>query len=259
MEHHEHSHHEKTHDPKRILTIRSHSGLSGDMLVAGLLFCTGIAQDDEAFEAMLSGIHPLLKGSVTLRKRFVSQIMGWQAVVDLPVEHEHRDFRMISAIIADSSMHEQAKILALETFHILTLAEAEVHGIPAEAVHFHEVGALDSILDICLTCELFVRLQVDSLIVSPLPLADGFVSCAHGILPVPAPCVLALLSGIAVRPFAGCGETVTPTAIALLRALHAEFGDWPTMRVEKTALVYGTKEFPNMPNGATFAFGLSDE
>lgn len=90
-------------------------------------------------------------------------------------------------------------------------------------------------------------------------MCDGCIACAHGIIPVPAPAVVELLEGVPVRPFQGDGETVTPTAMALLRALGAQFGPWPSMRVEKQALVYGTRIFPNAPNGALFALGAREE
>lgn len=89
-------------------------------------------------------------------------------------------------------------------------------------------------------------------------MADGWVTCAHGVIPVPAPAVLELLDGVPVRPFAGQGETVTPTAMALLKAMKAEFGPWPAMRVERRALVYGTRVFEGAPNGALFACGVPE-
>ena len=120
-------------------------------------------------------------------------------------------------------------------------------------------GALDSILDICMACVLFTRLSPARFVVSPLPIADGEVVCAHGVIPVPAPAVLELLEGIPVRPFSGEGETVTPTAIALLRSLGATFGPWPAMLVERRALVYGARVFANAPNGTIFACGTELE
>ncbi len=142
---------------------------------------------------------------------------------------------------------------------MLAVAEGAVHGRTPDQVHFHEVGALDSILDICMSCELFHRLSPSRFVVSPLPMADGFVHCAHGIIPVPAPAVLELMDGIPVRPFPGQGETVTPTAMALLRALNAEFGPWPAMTVEKKAIIYGSRVFEDAPNGAIFACGTPEE
>ena len=100
-----------------------------------------------------------------------------------------------------------------------------------------------------MACVLFTRLSPARFVVSPLPIADGEVVCAHGVIPVPAPAVLELLEGIPVRPFSGEGETVTPTAIALLRSLGATFGPWPAMLVEKRALSTGRVFSPMRPTG----------
>lgn len=251
---HEHGHHHHHHaHGQTVLTIRANSGLSGDMLLAGLLKMTDLGEAE--VEALLAAIMPELAGTLRLVRKQVNHIGGWHAEVNLPHQHEHRTLADITALIKASGMTNAAKGLATETFTLLARAEATVHEKKPEDVHFHEVGALDSILDICLTCELFAKLSPARFVVSPLPMADGFVACAHGIIPVPAPAVLELLEGIPVRPFAGRGETVTPTAMALLRALGAEFGPWPAMRVDKRALVYGGKIFENAPNGAIFACG----
>lgn len=237
-----------------VLTVRASSGLSGDMMLAGLALmaeCTGA--DLEALVALV-GCTPL-HGCVAVEPRVVNHVAGWGCRVDLPHEHAHRTMQDIEAIIGTSSMPARAKELALGAFTLLAEAEGAVHGKPAQDVTFHEVGALDSILDICLVCLLFHKLGEPRFVCSPLPLADGQVWCAHGCLPVPAPAVLRLLEGVPVCAFAGKGETVTPTAIALLKALGAEFGGWPAMRVERTALVYGTRVFENAPNGAVWAFG----
>lgn len=236
-----------------VLTVRSHSGLSGDILLAGFLRMTEL--EKEELDKRLHAILPELAGSVRLVRRQVNHIGGWHAEVSLPHQHEHRTFADIAALIASGGMDEVAKRLATDTFALLAKAEAFVHGRTPEEVHFHEVGALDSILDICMVCDLFVRLAPSRFVVSPLPVADGSVVCAHGVIPVPAPAVLELLRGIPIRPFPAEDETVTPTAAALLRALGATFGPWPAMTVERTALVYGTRTFPDVPNGTIFAYG----
>ena len=254
---HEHHHHEKELSSGPVLTIRAHSGLSGDIFLAGLLCMTQTTP--QQMEDILSSIMPELAGSVQLVRKEVNHIGGWHAEVTLPHQHEHRTLADILALIESCGMSENSKALASRAFTLLASAEAAVHGRPAEEVHFHEVGALDSILDICLSCELFHRLSPSRFVASPLPMADGFVHCAHGVIPVPAPAVLELLDGVPVRPFPGQGETVTPTAMALLKALGAEFGPWPAMQVEKKALVYGTRVFEDAPNGALFACGRPEE
>jgi hypothetical protein len=237
----------------RILTVRANAGLSGDMLLAGLLRMT--KTDEAETNRLLSAIFPELAGTVRLTGRQVNNIGGWFAEVKLPHQHDHRTLQDITTLIAASGMSDAAKSLATETFALLAKAEAAVHEKKPEDIHFHEIGALDSILDICMSCELFTRLAPSHFVVSPLPLADGCVGCAHGILPVPAPAVLELLEGIPVRSFPGEGETVTPTAVALLRCLGATFGPWPSMRVERQALIYGSRIFTNGPNGTLFVCG----
>ena len=258
---HEHPHahchsHGHKHPHGSVLTIRAHSGLSGDIMLAGLMRMTEISAED--FEARLASLMPELAGSVKLVRREVNHIGGWHASVELPHQHEHRTLGDILGIIGRSGLSERGKELSAATFSLLAKAEAAVHGKAPEDVHFHEVGALDSILDICMACELFAMLAPEHFVVSPLPVADGHVHCAHGIIPVPAPAVLELMEGVPVRPFPAQGETVTPTAMALLKALGATFGPWPAMRVEKRALAYGTKVFEGAPNGALFAFGPAE-
>lgn len=291
--HHGHEHRQEAHAPApahpeksapggRILTIRSHSGLSGDMLLAGLALMNAAADAaDTAPEgaaappgtaglvpaaerlltellAPLAAAVPALEGCLALTRREVAGIGGWHADVRLPQTHEHRTFADIRALIEGCGLTEAAKRLALGCFFLLASCEAEVHGTQPDQVVFHEVGALDSILDICLACALFDRLGPTRLVAGPLPLADGNVRCAHGLIPAPAPAVLALLGGVPVRPFAGgddAGELVTPTALALLKTLGCHFGPWPAFRVAGTALVFGTRVFPGTANGAVFAVG----
>lgn len=256
-----HHHHTSTHDrehaaARRIITVRPASGLSGDIMLAGL---TALARADNARLAALTdelGL-PELHGCLTLENRAVNHIAGVGCRIELPHEHAHRTLADILNIIAASAMPERARELAAEAFRILAAAEGAVHGTAPENVSFHEVGALDSILDTCLVCRLFVELEADRLVCGPLPLADGITRCAHGHMAVPAPAVLRLLEGMPVCAFAGQGETVTPTAAALLRALRADFGPWPSMTIRTTAISYGTRIFADAPNGAIWALGDS--
>ena len=257
-DHEDRHHHHERHGHgagQKILTIRLHSGIAGDMFLCGLMCMLGM--NNEEADAVLNGIFSELKGSVHLEDKFVGGIRGSFCRVELPHEHEHRRLSDVRAIIEKAQMSGKAKELALKTFGFVAKAESKVHGKGPEEVTFHEVGALDSILDICFNCELFTRLNPDRLIVSPLPIADGHIHCAHGVIPSPAPAVQALLVGIPVRPFGAEGETVTPTGIALLKAFGAEFGPWPQMVIEKIETVYGTYVYEGVPNGATIALGKS--
>lgn len=265
-EHHEHhhgdhhahpDHHAHRHDLHvhgDVLTVRASSGLSGDMMLAGLARMAGVTQDD--LDALLASLRlSALHGSVRLEPRSVNHVAGWGCAVTLPHEHEHRSLVDVRAIIAASDLDEKASALADACFVLLAEAEGAVHGKPADEVCFHEVGALDSIVDICLASALFARLAPARFVCSPLPMGEGGVHCAHGWIPTPAPAVLELLRDVPVCGFAGRGETVTPTAIALLKAFGADFGPWPAMRIRERALVYGTRVFDNAPNGSVWALG----
>ena len=234
------------------LVVRPNSGLSGDMLLAGFARMAGATNADLNATALSLG---LPDGCVTLQEKAVQQVNGWHARVELPKEHSHRTLRDVKQVIAGSDLGAGARALAERAFTILAVAEGHVHGIAPEAVTFHEVGALDSILDTCLVAALHDRMGSPRLVCGPLPLCDGTVRCAHGLLPTPAPAVLDMLEGVPVRGLASSGETVTPTAISLLKAMDAEFGGWPEMTVRQRALVFGTRVLPGVANGAIFACG----
>ena len=251
---HDHHGHAATDPEGMILTVRACSGLSGDMMLAGLAGIAGL--NDQELNALVRELKlPALDGSLTVEPRAVNHIAGLGCRIALPHEHAHRNLADIRKIIMDSAMPDAAKELSVRAFTILAEAEAAVHGTTTDEVTFHEVGALDSILDTCLVCRLFTIVRPARLICSPLPLADGVIHCAHGLVPSPAPAVLRLLEGVPVRGFPGDGETVTPTALSLLKALDAGFGNWPAMTVHKTIISYGGKIFADAPNGAVWALG----
>ena len=248
---HHHHYHQHPEDGA-IVVIRPNSGLSGDILVAGL---SALAEPDRLDERLAALNLEQLIGRVKLVPRQVSQVGGLGLEVDLPEEHEHRHLGDIEEFFDRAEIDEGARQLAVKTFRILAEAEGAVHGHPAAEVHFHEVGALDSIMDIGLTAVLLTELAPERLICGPLPICDGVIRCQHGLLPSPAPAVLRLLEGLPVVGLASRGETVTPTAAALLKAAEAEFGPWPAMVVEKQTIAYGSRILPDVPNGAIFARG----
>ncbi|MCH7859489.1 MAG: LarC family nickel insertion protein [Candidatus Marinimicrobia bacterium] len=242
----------------KTLTIRMPSGISGDMLLTGLARLANM--DPPALSAMVEDIGvPALNDCVRIIPAQVNELSGWRAEVTLPQEHSHRTFDDIRRIIRASRLTPPAKALAEDAFHRLAVAEGVVHNQSPDQVTFHEVGALDSILDVCLSAALFDHLQIDHLRCSPLPVCDGTVQSAHGVLATPAPAVLLLLEGVPVYGIDSEGETVTPTAISLLKAMGAEFGLWPPMMVERVERAYGGRVLPNIPNGAIFALGQAYE
>lgn len=235
--------------------IRPASGLSGDMMLAGLACMAGA---DSKELGTIAGLIGLPENCVSLERRAVNEVFGWGCRVSLPDTTEHRTWADIRKIIAGSGLSLHARYYAERTFSLLAEAEGKIHGIPADRVHFHEVGALDSILDICVCAELFARLSPAQFVCGPLPLCDGTVKCDHGLLSAPAPAVFELLQGVPVRGIASEGETVTPTAIALLKGLGARFGAWPEITIARTALIYGGRVLPGVANGALFAAGTAE-
>lgn len=259
-EHHHHDHASPTEDERPIqevapvITVRSSSGLSGDMMLSGLAGLAGL--DNTELNTLVGELRlPALERCLSIEARSVNHIAGIGCAINLPHEHAHRNLADIVTIINNSDMPERARTLSIQAFTLLAEAEAAVHGKQRNEVTFHEVGALDSILDTCLVCRLFTILAPSRFICSPLPLADGAIYCAHGFIPSPAPAVLRLLENVPVCGFRGRGETVTPTAIALLKALGAEFGSWPAITVMKTVISYGGRVFEDAPNGAIWALG----
>jgi pyridinium-3,5-bisthiocarboxylic acid mononucleotide nickel chelatase len=239
---------------KKMFILRAPSGISGDMIVTGLARLAGL--DNNALQTIIAEIGiPELANSLELREIKLAGISGWNGIVKLPSEHHHRTFDDIKIIITNSKLASHAKDIALNTFEMLAQAEGKVHMIAPEKVTFHEVGALDSILDICMAASLYEILEISEFYCSPLPVCDGMVECAHGLLSTPAPAVLILLENVPVYGIDSEGETITPTAIALLKAFKAKFRSWPAVVIEKTCRVYGGKVLPNIPNGAIFAIG----
>jgi len=233
------------------IVLRTPSGLSGDMLVTGLSRLANL--DDQALDELINAIGlESLSGVLSIRPHIVKGISGWHAHIDLPQEHTHRTLASILELIDASTLTPTAKRLAAETFVYLGEAEAKIHGIGLDRISFHEVGALDSILDICLSAALFAHLAPDNLYCSPLPMCDGIIRCEHGILASPAPAVQEMLRQTPVYGIPSRGETVTPTAMAFLKAAGAQFGQWPQARVLEVARSYGGRVLSGVPNGAMF-------
>jgi uncharacterized protein (DUF111 family) len=233
------------------IVLRTPSGISGDMLLTGLARLSGISNAELSALVDQIGVDAL-RDCVTIEDTHVDWITGSRATIDLPHEHHHRTLGTILEIIAASALEPRAKDLATRAFTILAEAEARVHACTIDEVHFHEVGALDSILDTCIASALFVRIDPAAFHCSPLPLCDGTIRCEHGLLASPPPAVQEMLAGVPVYGVDARGETVTPTALAFLKAAGAVFGKWPQCEVVRAERVYGGKVFETLPNGAMF-------
>jgi uncharacterized protein (TIGR00299 family) protein len=168
-----------------------------------------------------------------------------------PHAHKHAPHRPLSAIveiIRSAPLTETVKERAIRAFQLLGEAEAAIHSIPIEKVHFHEVGAVDTIVDIVCAAAGCEALGVDRWLCSPLNVGSGTVACQHGTLPVPAPATLALLGDAPVYAAGAPMERVTPTGAAVLRLLNVEYAPLPPMRIKATGYGAGGRETPGQPN-----------
>jgi hypothetical protein len=168
-----------------------------------------------------------------------------------PHEHTHAPHRSLSVIlqiIAAAALSEAVKQRATRAFQLLGEAEASIHSVPVEEVHFHEVGAVDTIIDIVCAAAGAEALGVDRWLASPLNVGSGTVVCQHGTLPVPAPATLALLADAPVYSAGPAMERVTPTGAVLLRMLDVTYAPLPAMRIAATGYGAGGRETPGQPN-----------
>jgi len=160
----------------------------------------------------------------------------------------HRDLADVVALVERAGVSPEVAAKAKQVFRRLAEAEGEVHGEPAERVHFHEVGAVDALIDVLGACLALEALAVDEVVCSSLPMGHGTVECAHGTLPLPAPAVAAMLPGVPVHPVGVEGETVTPTGAALVTTFANLYGAMPAMTVDAVGVGAGSREYRGLPN-----------
>ena len=169
--------------------------------------------------------------------------------------HDHRSYKDIVRLIKAAGFSEQVENTALQIFKKIGEAEGKIHGVPLEEVHFHEVGAVDSIIDIVGAAILFHQLGIQAVISSPIPVGKGKIRIDHGMYPVPAPATLEMLRGIPIEHSDIRGELTTPTGAALIAVLAEEFGSIPSMRIQTIGYGAGTKTFPDHPNALRVIIG----
>jgi len=171
----------------------------------------------------------------------------------------HRHLSSILKIIRAASLSESVKTRSTRAFQLLGEAEAAIHSIPIEKVHFHEVGAVDTIVDIVCSAAGAEFLDIDRWLASPLNVGSGTVLCQHGIIPVPAPATLALLDDAPIYAAGEAMERVTPTGAAILRMLDVTYAPLPTMRIKATGYGAGGRETPGQPNLLRLLVGKETE
>ena len=239
----------------KILYLDCFAGISGDMFL-GALLDLGVPE-----AALISELQKLgLNGCTVSARRVTKQsINGMKFDCQSPSEHHHRCFTEITVMITGSGLSETVKQRAVSVFRRLGEVEAKIHGVPLERIHFHEIGAVDSIVDIVGTCVALEMLGINLVQASPLPLGSGFVETAHGKFPVPAPATLELLRGAPIASSSETAELVTPTGAALLAEFCSRYGPMPSMVIEKIGYGAGTRELTGTPNMLRAVLGQSTE
>lgn len=233
------------------------SGAAGDMIVGALM---DAGANQAALRDRLSALG--LSGySLTIDTVNKQGFAATRFRVDLdePGTHPHRHLSDILGIIDRSGLPDSVRSLASRVFTRLAEAEARVHGSTIEQVHFHEVGAVDAILDIVGTAIALDLLEVDRVVCSALPVGSGTVTCEHGVMPVPAPATAELLRGFPIAETPEEGELLTPTGAALLTTLADEFGPMPAMTLETVGMGAGTRETKFRPNLLRVLIGKVDQ
>ena len=237
----------------RLLYIDAVGGLAGDMLLGALL-------DAGADEERVAGALHALAGVWLESERVTRGAIAARhvRVVSAEAPHPHRRWADVRALIDAAELPARAGARAHAVFAALAHAEATVHGIEPEDVHFHEVGALDAIGDVCGIALALESLEIEELVCSPLPLARGVVASSHGTLPLPAPATLELLRGAPIHGVDGEGELVTPTGAAVVAGLVSAFGPLPALRLEAIGYGAGTREVAERPNLVRVLIGVRE-
>mgnify|MGYP003701055799 CR=1 FL=1 len=220
------------------------AGASGDMILGALV---GVGVDSHALMGQLSllGVSGYEVSFETVDRSGISAI---HAKVHTAHEHAHRHLGDILKIIYESGLSDGVKDRAARIFSRLAEAEARIHNVAVEKIHFHEVGALDAIIDVVGACIGFELLGVERFSCSELHVGSGMVEMAHGRFPVPPPAVAVLLKGAPVYSSDIKGELVTPTGAAIISTVCREFGRLPKMKIERTGYGAGTREYEKFPN-----------
>jgi hypothetical protein len=228
----------------RVCYLDCFSGVSGDMLL-GALVDAGLDADALRAEFAKLGLEGVeLEFEKTLR----SSISGTNLTVKVAHDHSHRPLSKIEQIISSSSLRDAVKERAIRIFRRLGEVEAAIHNVSVEKVHFHEVGAWDSIADIVGACIGFDLLGIEKIYCSALNLGSGTVKAAHGVMPVPAPATAALVAEIPTYSDGPEAELTTPTGAAIVTTVSERFGAMPPMRISATGYGAGDKDFKGRPN-----------
>jgi pyridinium-3,5-bisthiocarboxylic acid mononucleotide nickel chelatase len=231
------------------------AGASGDMILGAMV---GAGVDPNFLREQLS-LLPVDGFKVNFETVNRSGLSATYARVETAPEHKHRHLSDIKRIIEGSALSEPVKQRAVQIFTRLAEAEARVHNEPVEHVHFHEVGALDAIVDVVGAAICFEALRINRFVCSPVHVGSGMVKMAHGQFPIPPPAVTELLKGVPFYATDIKGELLTPTGAAIITTVCNEYGPIPQMLTETTGYGAGTREYPDFPNVLRVLLGESDD
>ena len=219
------------------------SGIAGDMILGALIDC---GLDVSFLKKELEKLD--LSGYKIYTKHVkYNEIKATDFIVEIKETSTHRHLSDINQIIENSNLDEGIKKTSKQIFYNLAKAESKVHNSDIEDVHFHEVGAVDAIIDIVGAVICIKKLGIKKIYCSALPMGAGFVTCSHGLLPIPAPATVEILKGIPVYSDERKQELVTPTGAAIITTVAYKFGNMPLMKINKVG--YGSgKTKSNYPN-----------
>lgn len=231
------------------------AGASGDMTLGALV---DVGVDPQALVEQLNSLN-LAGWKIDFEKSDRSGISATYARVQTAHEHAHRHLADILKIIYESGLNDRVKDRAARIFSRLAEAEARVHNQPVEKIHFHEVGAVDAIIDVCGAAIGFDLLGIERFICSPLRVGAGMTEMAHGRFPIPPPAVAELLKGKPIYAGDLEGEFVTPTGAAIIVTVCESFGPMPPMTTEASGYGAGTREHKNFPNVLRLMLGETED
>ena len=231
------------------------AGASGDMIL-GAMVAAGV---EPGFLREQLSLLPVDGFSINFETVSKSGLSATYARVETAHEHKHRHLSDIKKIIESSRLSDAVKQRAVQIFTRLAEAEARVHNEPVDHVHFHEVGALDAIVDVVGAAICFEALRIDRFICSPIHVGSGMVRMAHGQFPIPPPAVTELLKGVPFYATDIKGELLTPTGAAIITTVCNEYGPIPQMMTETTGYGAGTREYQDFPNVLRVLLGETDD
>ncbi len=243
---------------KPILYLDCFSGISGDMTVGALC---DLGVDPAALEREMRQL-PLGATRLGFERQTRQGISGLKFLVEPPTtepSHSHTRYASIRDTIGASSLSAFVRDKSLAIFQRIARAEAKIHGVTVEDVAFHEVGAIDSIADIVGACLALEALDQPRVIVSPLREGRGWIDCAHGRFPLPAPATLEILRGVELASADEPWESITPTGAAIAREFADSFGPMPRMEIEKIGYGIGTRDLTVRPNVLRAVLGRAAE